>query len=1082
MNKIFTFLFSTVGLFSMAQLQISAPSTTYTVDFDATVAGVNNDVFAGSGFDSAPTAGMLNSDGWTVTGLSDGDSNFGDSNNTGDFARGTSTGSVGTGGIYAFEVQTGSYALGVQPGGSDFTPGTITLKVENNTGDIIGSIDLAYQIWVLNDQGRANSLNFSYSFDDVTYTDVTALDFTSTEVADGTPVWTQNDRLTTLSNLALADGDVIYFRWTGNDESGSGSRDEFAIDNITVSAELAPVVNVVTPQYVVDETTSSIYVDLELSNSNGTPSVVKLTVVQGPTADSLTDYTMPYYYSFDGTADGIESFTINILDDVLSERTEYFGILIEDSSNVAAGDDHLVSVYIKDDEFTAPVANESIGLQLIDTYAVASGSTEISAFDSTNNYIYVANSVDNKLEILDATDPYNTVLITSIDVSTYGNLNSVAVYNGIVALAMANSVDPQADGFVVFYDVNSMIYSYVTAGANPDMVVFTPDHTKVLVANEGEPNDDYTVDPVGSVSIIDISAGVTSATVTTAGFTAYDGQEATLRAQGVRIYGPGASASMDFEPEYITVSDNSQTAWITLQENNAIAKLDISSSTITDILPLGVKDYMQEGNAMDVSNESGEVLIANWPVYGMYLPDAISHFEVGGNTYLVTANEGDSRDYTGYSEEKRIKSGSYELDATTFGNALEFYETDENSGRLKTTLANGDIDSDGDYDSVFVYGTRSFSIWDENGNLVWDSGDDFEQIVNADPVYGSIFNASNDNIDFKDRSDDKGPEPEGITVGTINDTTYAFITLERVGGIMVYDVTDVANPKFVNYVNNRDVLTATGDLGPEGIAFIDDISSPIDTALLVVSNEVSGTVSIFKLDHFFFDQPNADFAFNPDTLCEGETVSYANSSTGIDISYAWTFDGGTPSSSTDEHPTVSYPTSGNYEVKLVVTNPIGWTDSLTFVDTVVVNPVPTIPTITQIDGATIESSTADYYQWNDMSGVVTGETNQTYAPSTNGDYFVTVTNAYGCSSNSLVFAFVNSVGIEENNLVEFKFYPNPVTDVLYFNINVDVKIIDLTGKVVMSEMNVNQINVSELKPGVYFIQEASGEIQKFVKR
>ena len=287
-----------------------------------------------------------------------------------------------------------------------------------------------------------------------------------------------------------------------------------------------------------------------------------------------------------------------------------------------------------------------------------------------------------------------------------------------------------------------------------------------------------------------------------------------------------------------------------------------------------------------ISNTSDDILIANWPVKGMYQPDAIASFTVGGATYLVTANEGDARDYAGLAEEERIKDSSYPLDSTIFYGFGSFLKDQDNAGRLKTTNTLGDTDNDGDFDEIYNFGARSFSIWDENGVLVYDSGDDLEQITASDPVISTIFNASNSNVTLKNRSDDKGPEPEGVTTGVINDTTYAFITLERVGGIIVYDVSDVNNPLFVQYINNRDVATATGDLAPEGIIFVSDDDSPIDTALVIVSNEESGTVTIYKVNHAFLP-PSVDIV--------DASVIVDETSTTANVSFQLTNSNGTPS-------------------------------------------------------------------------------------------------------------------------------------------------------------------------------------------
>jgi len=475
------------------------------------------------------------------------------------------------------------------------------------------------------------------------------------------------------------------------------------------------------------------------------------------------------------------------------------------------------------------------------------GAAEIADYDATTQRIFFTNADANTVEALDASDPSALALAFSIDMSVYGGgVNSVVVLNGGIAVAVEANVK-QDPGSVVFFDLDGNFLSQVTAGALPDMVTVTPDGTKVLVANEGEPSDDYTVDPEGSVSMIDISgglAGLTAADVSTADFSGF----VMADIPGVRIFGPGASIAQDLEPEYVAVSADSQTAFVACQENNALAIVDIPSATVTDIVALGTKDHSLPGNELDASNQDAGINIRNWPVKGLYLPDAIDLYTVGGNDYIVTANEGDSRDYDGFSEEER--GDDLVLDSATFP-GRDTLQLNENLGRIKVTTTLGDTDNDGDYDEIYTYGARSFSIWDAAGNLVFDSGSEFERIIAQQTP--DVFNSNNDDNDsFESRSDDKGPEPEALEIAQIGGTSYAFIGLERIGGIMVYDVTDPLDPQFIEYVNNRDfsepVDSVAGlDSGVESLRFIPAADSPNGKNLIISSNEVSGTVTAFEI-------------------------------------------------------------------------------------------------------------------------------------------------------------------------------------------------------------------------------------------
>jgi len=471
---------------------------------------------------------------------------------------------------------------------------------------------------------------------------------------------------------------------------------------------------------------------------------------------------------------------------------------------------------------------------------------EISAYDEVSKRLFVVNGALGTLDVLDFRSPAAPTKIATLSVNAFGSAaNGVATHRGIVAVAV-EAVDRTAPGTVAFYRAATLEpISSVTVGALPDMVAFTPDGRYALVANEGEPSDDYTIDPEGSVSVIDVT-NINFPTVRTADFTAFNGQAAQLRAQGVRLFGPGATVAQDLEPEYITVSEDGKTAWVSLQENNALAVVDVESATVSAVLPLGYKDHSIPGQGMDVSDRDGGVNIRTWPVFAMYQPDAIASYSVGGATYVVTANEGDARDYAGFSEEARV--GSLPLNPAIFTDAVCGGPCRANArlGRLTVTTTLGRNDDTGLYDALYAFGARSFSIWTGHGQLVWDSGDEFERITAERATAGAQFNAGNSNNVLDDRSDNKGPEPEGVVVARFGAKTFAFIGLERVGGVMVYDVTHPHAPFFVDYLNTRS--GTTGDLGPEGLAFIPAVRSPNKRPLLLVSNEVSGTTAVFEIE------------------------------------------------------------------------------------------------------------------------------------------------------------------------------------------------------------------------------------------
>ncbi|MEO1166181.1 MAG: choice-of-anchor I family protein [Chloroflexota bacterium] len=481
-------------------------------------------------------------------------------------------------------------------------------------------------------------------------------------------------------------------------------------------------------------------------------------------------------------------------------------------------------------------------ISTIDNGGFDEGAAEISAFDAGSQRLFVTNGETDSVDIFDLSDATAPTLVSSIDITEFGGgVNSVAVFDGLLAAAV--EADPATDpGFVVFFDTDGNSLGSVQVGALPDMVTFSPDGTLVFTADEGEPNDDYTIDPLGSVSIIDVSGGVDMATAT---ILTFEGVEIP---EEVRVFGPGASAAQDLEPEYVAVSPDGSTAFVALQENNALAIVDVESASITAVVSLGFKDHSLEGNELDAGTDDGVINITNWPLLGMYQPDGIATYEVDGEVYIVTANEGDTRDYDGYSEEGEIGESDIEAESVD----IETLATEDAILGLGITEANGDTDGDGDIDVLYIPGARSFSIWAADGTLVYDSGADFEQITAE--LLPDDFNSTNDeNGDFDGRSDNKGPEPEAVEIGVIDGVPYAFIVLERVGGIMVYNIADPTAPEYVTYVNTRDFSGnaeegTAGDLAPEDAVFVPADQSPTGTNILIVTYEVSGSTTIFEIE------------------------------------------------------------------------------------------------------------------------------------------------------------------------------------------------------------------------------------------
>jgi hypothetical protein len=559
-------------------------------------------------------------------------------------------------------------------------------------------------------------------------------------------------------------------------------------------------------------------------------------------------------------------------------------------------------------------------LSLVDSYVSESefdtSSAEIVSYDPCSDKLYVVNSQAASIDVL-ALNANNSApsKVGNIDLSLaaveagieIGAANSVSAKQGLVAVAIEAQVK-QNPGLIALYrsDDLSLLATYPT-GALPDMVALSSDGQTILTANEGEPSGDYSIDPEGSITIVDISNGYSreDAVVKQVSFSSFNVGESRHGELGanVRTAGPaGTSVAKDLEPEYMALNSDNTKAYVALQENNAIAIIDIATARVDSIKGLGEKSWnAASGNELDASNkDSGVGAFASYEqLVGLYMPDTIASFSIEGSDYIISANEGDGREYI-YSTNQQTcdaanhswdgdeyEVGGDDADANKYANepddCISF--TDEARGgnivdsvdslhplkvalddndQLKRIKVVADKESYSASDNIVTFGARSFSIWNEQAELVFDSGDDIAKRVFA--VDSQNFNVTNDNNDpaetADNRSDDKGTEPEAVVVAEINGKQYAFIGLERQGGIIVYDVTIPAAPVYQFYINNRDfsepVCTlvdegdcdngvynpSAGDLGPESI----DYFTRVGKHFIAVGNEVSGTTTVYQVE------------------------------------------------------------------------------------------------------------------------------------------------------------------------------------------------------------------------------------------
>ena len=546
-------------------------------------------------------------------------------------------------------------------------------------------------------------------------------------------------------------------------------------------------------------------------------------------------------------------------------------------------------------------ANSALNINLIGRAVLNAqspeGAAEIVAYQASKKWIYAINSSGDEavVNIIPA-DTFDTAALVkdnegivtatnlasaitlSLNENTPGDANSIAIdaNNQLLAVAMAATSVGEA-GQIAFYNISGdtpVFIKNVAVGALPDMVAFSHDGAKVVVANEGEPNGDYSIDPEGTISIIDINSGTIADTAMSINFQAYNNKQAELEAQGLVFANPtgrtingsfiNTTVAMDLEPEYVSISKDNKYAYVSIQENNALAIINLEDNSL-ELKGLGFKDW--SNLQFDASDKDGGVNFKSYPgLYGMYQPDTIASFSWKGANFIVSANEGDAREYffDASDEADCIAKGGLDYDAKdgclayidesrvedlALAANFDYLNNDDNDiGRLKVTTVKGDINNDGQYESLYAYGARSFTIWDSNGLVVFDSGDQIARVTAS--VHGNAFNNNEDENKGDTRSDDKGAEPEALTFGKVGDRLFAFVGLERMGAIMVFDITNPYDVKFQDYFYNRGLEPSadiSGDLAPEGMTFVPAAQSATNEALLIIGNEISGSIAVWEI-------------------------------------------------------------------------------------------------------------------------------------------------------------------------------------------------------------------------------------------
>ncbi|MFF2483127.1 choice-of-anchor I family protein [Paenibacillus sp. NPDC058071] len=572
----------------------------------------------------------------------------------------------------------------------------------------------------------------------------------------------------------------------------------------------------------------------------------------------------PYTYEANGLPQGLSMTTDGVISG--TPRTAETGVKV----NVTVTDSTYPTAWTASQSLTLnvqafrPNIDDTLAITKIGGYSVGStnadgGVAEIVKFNKDNGKFYLVNGSANPptLDIVSLGNgkgdlqKEKSVFVRDLAETngsfTFGDLTSVDVNTATKRIYVAvQENDRKKAGKILALDYSGNLVTEYAAGVQPDMIKSTPDGRYVMTADEAEPNNGVD-DPPGSVTIVDTQLGtsvqvyfddesVISDNVHIRG--AVDPADGMIKGKGTK-----ADAYYDLEPEYIALSADYKKAYVSLQENNAIATIDIASKKVLSVDGLGFKDFNAAANALDV-REDGAVLLENVPFKGVYMPDGIATHQINGKTYLFTANEGDATEWPNRVNISTIGKLKGQLDP-----ASEAYAFLNGKDQYNAVEVLADMGNDG----IYMLGGRSFSIWDtDTMEQVYDSGNDFETITGQ--RLPAFFNASHSKVAIDDRSTKKGPEPEDIKTGEVGNHVFAFVGLERVGGIMTYDVTDPASPAFVNYTNTREFLNSQGkvnldtDTGPEGLEFISAADSPTGLPLLLVAFEVGGKVAVYQLE------------------------------------------------------------------------------------------------------------------------------------------------------------------------------------------------------------------------------------------
>jgi DNA-binding beta-propeller fold protein YncE len=413
-----------------------------------------------------------------------------------------------------------------------------------------------------------------------------------------------------------------------------------------------------------------------------------------------------------------------------------------------------------------------------------------------------------------------------------GKGTAIATAPGRVLVTEGGEGPATAGRLVAFTPQGEMLGS-VPVGIDPADIAVSPDGQMAVIANAGTRLPDGT-DPEGSISLVDLDA----MTGTEIGFGDVDPENFDISIHRAAPEGTGWSEAL--EPRSVIFSPDGATVLAVMPANNAAVIIDTMTGDSSAPFGLGFQDF--SGFPADLSDKDDRIRLTNWPVRSMRQPLAAAALSYRGQSYFVTANTGMPR--TGEVYDETVRAGTLQIDPVIFPDP-DALLSEERLGRLVVSAERGDQDGDGDNDTLYAFGGRSFSILASAGTMTFDSGARIERhLAAAEP---ERFNA--DAAGTMDAaSPELGSAPSAIAVLERFGHRYVFVGLRDIAGIAVFDV---IHPRFARWAGfiplNESGETRHAGVQKLEVAIVPDGAGGA-TQYLLAAFERSGSLVLYQID------------------------------------------------------------------------------------------------------------------------------------------------------------------------------------------------------------------------------------------